>query len=289
MAKQSVGRTALGTAICRLIEQYQPESNRLFNDAVVKAMVGAPIRFLMRFGSMRNFTIKQTDATTPGIFGAQICRTRYIDDAVQEALAQGIGQVAILGAGLDTRPYRLPGMDGVRAFEVDLPAVQAGKKKKVQKYFGHLPDQVTFVPIDFDRQTLEAVLAGTGFDPAKPTVFIWEGVTQYLNEEAVRRTLAFMGRSAQGSSIVFTYVLKSIIERRSGIPGAEAMMDFVAKNNAPWLFGLEPAGMQEFLKHFHLAVVEDVGNADYQERYLKPLERKLVVSEGERIVHARVE
>lgn len=289
MAKQSVGRTALGAAICRLIEQYQPEGTRLFNDAVVKAMVGAPIRFLMRFGSMRNFTIKQTDATTPGIFGAQICRTRYIDDAVQEALAQGVGQVAILGAGLDTRPYRLPGMDGVRAFELDLPAVQAGKKKKVQKYFGHLPDQVSFVPIDFDRQSLEAVLAGTSFDPARPTVFIWEGVTQYIDEEAVRRTLAFMGRSAKGSSVVFTYVMKSIVERRSEITGAEAMMDFVAKNNAPWVFGLEPAGMQEFLKLFHLALVEDVGSGDYQERYLKPVGRKLVVSEIERIVHARVE
>lgn len=287
MAKQTVGRTALGAATCRLIEQYQPDETRLFNDPVAKELVGAPIRVMMQFASMRNFTIKQTDAVAQGIFGAQICRTRYIDDAVQAALSQGIGQVVILGAGLDTRPYRLPGMDDVKVFEVDLPAVQNDKKKKIKKHFGRLPENVAFIPIDFDTQSLEAVFAETTFDSSRPTVFIWEGVTQYVSEEAVHRTLAFVGKSAPEGIIVFTYVLKSIIERRSDIPGAEHMMDVVAKT-APWVFGLEPSSLPTFLKPFHLALVADVGNADYQEKYLKPLGRNLVVLEGERIVHATV-
>ena len=106
MANQRVGNTALGAATCRLIEQFLPEKTRLFTDPVVKDLVGAPIRALMQFASMRNYTIKQTDAIMPGIYGAQICRTRFIDEAVEKALSQGIGQVVILGAGLDTRPYR---------------------------------------------------------------------------------------------------------------------------------------------------------------------------------------
>jgi len=287
MAKQTVGRTALGAATCRLIEQYQPAETRLFNDPLVKELVGSPIREMMQFASMRNFTIQQTDAVAKGIFGAQICRTRYIDDVVQAALSQGIGQVVILGAGLDTRPYRLPGMDGVKVFEVDLPAVQNDKKKKIKKHFGRLPENVTFIPIDFDTQTLDAVFSGTTFDPSKPAVFIWEGVTQYITEEAVRQTLAFVGKSIPGSIIVFTYVLKSIIERRSDIPGADHMMDVVAKQS-PWIFGLEPSGISPFLRPFHLTPVADVGNADYQENYLKPLGRNLVVSECERIVQAVV-
>jgi methyltransferase (TIGR00027 family) len=287
MAK-TVGRTALGTATCRLIEQYQPTETRLFSDPVVKVLVGAPIRFLMRFASMRSFTIKQTDAFMQGIYGTQICRTRYIDDAVQAALSQGIGQLAILGAGLDTRPYRLPGMERVRVFEADLATVQEDKKNKLQKYLGRLPENVTFVPIDFDMQSLEAVFAGTSFDPSRSAVFVWEGVTQYLSEKAVHQTLAFVGKSALGSLIVFTYVLKSIIERRSDIPGADKMMDFVAKNNAPWVFGLEPSDIPEFLEPFHLAPIADVGNVDYQEKYLWPLKRNLTVSEGERIVQAIV-
>jgi methyltransferase (TIGR00027 family) len=287
MAKQTVSRTALGAAICRLIEQYQPEKTRLFYDPVAKELVGGSVRILMKFASMRNFTMKQTDAVAKGIYGVQICRTRYIDDVVQAAISQGIKQLVILGAGYDTRPYRLPEMESVKVFEVDLPAVQDDKKKKLQKYLGRLPEHVTFIPIDFDTQTLETVFTGTAFDPSMPAIFIWEGVTQYISEEAVRQTLAFVGKSAPGSIIVFTYVLKSIIERHSDIPGANHMMDVVARQS-PWVFGLEPSGIQDFLKPYGLTVIAEVGNSDYQEKYLKPVERNLVVFEGERIIHAAI-
>ena len=132
MAKETIGRTALGAATCRLIEQYQPENTRLLYDLVVKELVGFPIRFLMQFAAMRRFTIAQTEAVAQGLFGAQICRARYIDDAVLAALEQNIAQVVILGAGLDTRPYRLPGIEGLNVFEVDLPAVQQNKRKKIE-------------------------------------------------------------------------------------------------------------------------------------------------------------
>jgi methyltransferase (TIGR00027 family) len=287
MAQQTVGRTALGAAICRLIEQYQPDKTRLFYDPVVKELVGPPIRLLMQFAIMRRYTIRQTDAVATGIYGVQVCRTRYIDDAVQAAVSQGIRQLVILGAGFDTRAYRLPAMEGVKVFEVDLPSVQTEKTKKIQKYLGRLPEHVTFIPIDFDTQSLEPALAATGFDPSTAAVFIWEGVTQYIKEEAVRQALAFVGKSAPGTIVVFTYVLRSIIERRSNIPGTAHMMDVVAKY-APWVFGLEPSAIPGFLKPFHLVLLADVGNADYQQRYLKPVNRDLVVFEGERIAHAAV-
>lgn len=287
MAKQTVSRTALGAAICRMIEQYQPEKTRLFDDPVAKELVGGPIRFLMQFAGMRNITVQRTDAVAKGIYGVQVCRTRFIDDVVQTAISQGIEQLVILGAGYDTRPYRLPQIKNVKVFEVDLPAVQEDKKKKLQKYLGRLPDHVTFVPIDFDMQTLEAVFSVTAFNSGKPAIFVWEGVTQYISEEAVRQTLAFVGRSAPGSILVFTYVLKSIIERRSNIPNANHLMDVAAKQS-PWIFGIEPSGIQDFLKPYHLALIADVGNVDYQEKYLKPMERNLVIFEGERIAQAIV-
>ncbi len=133
MAKQNAGSTALGPAVCRLIEQYQPSEIRLFNDPVVRHLVGAPIRFLMSFATMRNFTIKQTDSTLQGIYGTQICRTRYDDNVVRAVLSQGMNQVVILGAGLDTRPYRLPGIAKARVFEVDLPVVQRRQEEETLK------------------------------------------------------------------------------------------------------------------------------------------------------------
>jgi methyltransferase (TIGR00027 family) len=129
MAKQSVGNTALGAAMCRLIEQSQPEETRLFNDPAVKDLVGTPIRALMQFACMRNYTIKRTDAIMQGIYGVQICRTRVIDDAVQDALSQGIRQLVILGAGFDTRPYRLAGMEHVKVLEVDCHLCRKTKRR----------------------------------------------------------------------------------------------------------------------------------------------------------------
>lgn len=288
MAKQTVSRTALGAAIMRLIEQYQPEKIRLFNDQIIKDLVGSPYQFLFQFEAMRRLTLQQSDAITKGIYGAQICRTRYIDDIVQMALNQGINQVVILGAGLDTRAFRLPGIDGVRIFEVDLHAAQEEKKRKIVRRFGRIPEHVTFVPIDFDSQSLETVMVDTKFDQTQPALFIWEGVTQYLSKEGVHQTLEFIGKSALHSRIVFTYVLKSIIERRSSIPNADNMLDRVAEQ-APWIFGIEPSEIQSYLKSFHLSLVEDVGNADYQVRYLKPLDRVVDVFEGERIAYAVLE
>ncbi len=287
MAKQTVSRTALGAAICRMIEQYQPEKIRLFDDPVAKELVGSTIKFLMQFNRIRNLTVRQTDGVAKGIYGVQVCRTRFIDDAVQTAISKGIQQVVILGAGYDTRPYRLPQMKTIEVFDFDLPAIQEDKKKKLQKYLGLLPRHVTFIPIDFDTQALEAVISGTAFNLRKPAIFVWEGVTQYISEESVRQTLAFLGKSARGSTVLFTYVLKSIIERRSTIPDANHMMDVVAKQS-PWIFGIEPSGIQDFLKPYHLALVADVGNSDYQEKYLKPIQRNLVVFEGERITQASV-
>ena len=287
MANQTVSRTALGAVSCRLIEQYQPERTRLFNDPLAGALVGSTLRALMKIGAMRNLTVRLTDSYTPGIYGAQICRTRYIDEAVETALKQGIGQLLILGAGYDSRPYRLSGVDRLRVFELDLPAIQDDKKKKIQSSLGRLPEQVSYVPIDFDTQNLATVLSGTAFDTGKPALFIWEGVTQYISEDAVRQTLAFVGKCAPNSRLVFTYVLKSVIERRSDIPGAARMIDVVGKQS-PWLFGLEPGQVATFLKPYHLSLLEDVGNSYYQEKYLQPLGRKLVVSEIERIVQAEV-
>lgn len=288
MASPNVSRTALGAAICRLIEQYQPAPTRLFDDPVVAALVGRPLRILLRFATMRRLTIQQTEAVAPGIYGTQVCRTRAIDDIAQAALTQGIAQVVLLGAGYDTRPYRLPQMGRAMTFEVDLPGIQAEKRARLQRYLGRLPDHLTFIPIDFERQRLEEAFAGTALRSSLPTLFVWEGVTQYLTEAAVRQTLAFVGSAASGSVLVCTYVLQSIIERRSDIPGVERLMAQLAQQ-APWRFGLEPDQIPAFLAPYHLRLVDNIGTREYQERYLAPMGRKLVVFAGERVLHATVQ
>ncbi|WP_324715348.1 SAM-dependent methyltransferase [Carboxydochorda subterranea] len=182
MSGQNVGNTALGAATCRLIEQYQPKHFRLFVDPVVGDLVGGLIRTLMRSAWMRRVAVRRMEGMLPGLYGAQVCRTRYIDDVVQSGTGHGIDQLVLLGAGLDTRPYRLPGVGGVTVFELDLPALQVRKQARLRNCLRSLPDNVRFVPVDFDVDDLGTILAKAGFDRSRPAVFVWEGVTQYITE-----------------------------------------------------------------------------------------------------------
>lgn len=289
MANKKSGQTAFNVAAGRLAEQYQPEEIRLFSDPIIKNLFSWPIQFLMGFKIIRDWLIRFSDNKTKGIYGSQICRTKYIDNSLQSAIENGIEQVVILGAGLDTRPYRISGRDHIKFFEIDMPSIQDYKKKKVENYLGSLPDNVVFIPIDFNIQTLDEVTAGKGLDFSKPVFFIWEGVTPYISEEAVGNTLRFISKNSPGSIVVFTYILKSVVKKSSDIEGANDLVKYLEKYGITWHFGLDPSEVAGFLETFNLKLIQDVGAAYYQEKYLKPLGRRLFVSEIERTVCADIQ
>lgn len=132
-------------------------------------------------------------------------RTSAIDRAVGDAIAAGATQLVILGAGYDGRAWRMPELAGVKVFEVDHPATQTDKRAHVTE----LPAPngiVTFISIDFEREKLDAVLERAGHDRSTPTCWIWEGVVMYLTRDAMRATLADVGRrSARGSTLIVNY------------------------------------------------------------------------------------
>ena len=146
-----------------------------------------------------------------GLDGARVManliglRTAAIDTAVRDAIANGATQLVILGAGYDGRAWRMPELAGVNVFEVDHPATQGEKRA----HLGELPPAngiVSFVPIDFERESLDTVLERAGHDRASPTCWIWEGVVMYLTRDAMRATLAAIaGRSARGSTLIVNY------------------------------------------------------------------------------------
>ncbi|MFL5480119.1 MAG: class I SAM-dependent methyltransferase [Gemmatimonadaceae bacterium] len=132
-------------------------------------------------------------------------RTAAIDTAVRDAIADGAGQLVILGAGYDGRAWRMSELAGVRVFEVDHPATQGEKRAHV----GELPASkavVSFVPVDFEQESLDGVLERAGHDRSTPTCWIWEGVVMYLSRDIMRTTLAAIGRrSAGGSTLIVNY------------------------------------------------------------------------------------
>ncbi len=275
-------RTATGAAFCRLIEQSQPPGLRQFDDPVVGRLLDPMLTALAGAGPVQAQLLAGIGT---GTYGCQVMRTRYIDDVVVAEAALDVTQLVLLGAGLDTRAYRLRDLRAVTVFEVGLPALQRRKQRRLR---GTRPTarEVRFVPLDLDRQSLDAALIAAGFDRSRPVLVVWEGVTQYLTEAAVRSTLTFVGGSAAGSAIVFTYVLRSILS--DDARGKRAELRRGIDSSEPWLFGLEPAAVPSFLAGFGLRLVEDVGDADYQMRYLRPAGRRLEVDPGERTAFAVV-
>ena len=232
---------------------------------------------------MRDLLTGATDKKALGLWAGVLSRKRYADDKVSEAVRAGIEQFVFLGAGLDTRAYRLVPPTGARAYEIDLPANIADKRQRLQAVYGRVPDHVVLVPVDFQTDDLADVLPAHGLDPETPTMFVWEAVTQYLTEDGVRRTLAFLAKAARGSRLIFTYVRKDFLDGIDFYGAEQAHQDFVVKH-AMWHFGLDPDDVRSLLQEYDWAEREQVGSREYLARYVRPTGRDLPVSEIERFV-----
>jgi len=225
----------------------------------------------------------------PGSLGAILCRTRYIDDVLKRSLEEGIEQLVILGAGFDSRAYRIAGIEQVQVFEVDLPGTQRLKQTRLEQVLGAVPENVRLIGMDFDRQSLDDVLKAAGFQPGKSTLFIWEGVTQYITAEAVSNTLEFLsGVAGVGSAIVFTYVRRGLIDGTDRPEWFQPFTSFASKVGSPLTFGLDPDELEQYLADRGLKLIDDVGAAEYQELYLEQLGREMKVFDGERAAFAQV-
>ena len=284
--------TGYGPAMMRAMENLLPEDKRLFEDPYSEKFLSPFYKFfviLMHSPRMLNFLVKIREKLTPGIIGGIICRTRYIDDVLNNAIKDGFGTVVNLGAGVDTRAFRIPGIENIKYFELDLPELQRVKRAYIDKNTGGLPANVSLVPIDFDSQDLGEELKKAGYNLSSKTLFIWEGVTQYISKEAVDNTLKYVTQAATGSRIVFTYVVKSFIDGSYIPDGLNSLHNLTLNKKKPlWFCGFEPAEMREYLSKFPLYLIEDVGHEEYLERYIKPKGRDLKVFEIERAVLADV-
>jgi len=247
---------------------------------------------LLRFfylPGLRSAVLALRERRMPGTLGAILCRTRYIDDVLTRSLKKGIDQVVILGAGFDTRAYRISGMDGVQVFEVDLPGTRKLKQNRIEKVLGLVPDNVTLLGMNFDQENLDEILRAGGFQNGKRTLFVWEGVTQYITEEAVRNTLEFVsGVSGAGSAIVFTYVPRGLIDGTNRPEWFEPFLSFAERVGSPFIFGLDQNELKGYLSDRGLKLIDDVGAAEFEDLYLKVLHRELNVLDAERVAFAEV-
>ncbi len=286
-------QTGVGVSWLKAAVMLYPKEKRLFEDPYSEKLLPPFYKFLivlMRSPKIFDFFMKSKEKSSPGIMGWMFCRFRYIDDVLKNSITKKeIETVVNLGAGMDCRAYYIPGIKSVRYFEVDHPSVIEQKKAKMEKILGKLPDHVIFVPVDFEKQSLDTELKKAGYNLTSKTLFIWEGVTQYISKEANDSTLKYVAQAAPGSKIVFTYIIKSFIEGKNIHDGIKVMYKYMRKKDNPlWIFGLDPNDMENYLSKYSLSLIEDIGSEEMEERYMKLVDLDLKIFEIERMALAEV-
>jgi methyltransferase (TIGR00027 family) len=282
MARNPAAQTAFGPMVQAAIEQYEAPERRLVSDDLALSILPASQRALvraMRWPLLRRLTIAAGERAVPGSWSLITCRKRYIDDKLDEALGS-VDSVVVLGAGLDTKAYRLARRSDIPVFEVDLPVNIARKKAAVLRAIGAVPASVHLVPLDFERDNLIDALAGHGYRPDSRTFFIWEGVTQYLTEDAVRATLGALQATSAASRLVFTYVRKDFIDGVNMYDAAILYTRFRQRQQV-WRFGLYPDEVSAFVAEYGWQLDEQAGPDYFSRNYIEPTGRKLAASQLE--------
>ena len=284
-------RTAEQNALFRALESALPEPRRRIHDPLAREFLTWPLSLVERLARLpgpREFVPWFIDRRWPGVRTSVVARTRLIDETIGAALGDGAEQLVVLGAGFDSRAWRMPGLRGVAVFEVDHPDTQAAKRAALSRAPGAPPDPVRFVATDFHERDLAAAMAAAGFREAARSLILWEGVTNYLTEAAVDATLRWCARAAQGSWLLFTYVHRDILTRPSAFVGTKQLFAALDRAGEKFTFGIEPRRLPAFLAERGLALEWDVGAAEYRARCYGESARRMRGHEFYRVALARV-
>ena len=266
-------------ALFRALESARPASERLFADPYAAQACSltdlASASGAGRPASRDGGRYAQRSIVWPGTRSSGVVRTRLIDDLVDEDLAAGVRQFVLLGAGLDSRPYRLDSARRAEVFEVDHPATQQVKRSRLGTVAQGRAQHVRFVAVDFERHDLGAALLAAGFDTHQATVVLWEGVVSYLTTTAVEHTLATIADlTCSSSRLVFTYWRRSALEGSLRSAEAERWMARVRRSGEPFVFGFEPEEVGSYLRPFGFALEVNISTAEAARRYPQAVVRR---------------
>jgi methyltransferase (TIGR00027 family) len=177
-----------------------------------------------------------------------------------------------MGAGYDTRPYRFVDKNqGTRIFELDIKSTQDRKKKCLKKAKISIPTEVVFVSIDFNQDSLLDTLQAAGWKSSEKTLFIWEGVSYYLEEDTVADTLLFFNQHPKpGSTLAFDYTITLTDDNLKKYYGAEAFKQTMEEHHASeaLLFSVPESGIATYLDDHKLKMLEHLNYQDIEQNYL---------------------
>jgi methyltransferase (TIGR00027 family) len=245
------------------------EGGSIFADPLAVTILGGQLE------AAADDALVHEDDSAPGgralrffIVSRSACAEAKLAEAVDE---RGASQLVVLGAGFDTFAYRNPFGGRLRVFELDHPATQAWKRERLAAVGIEVPDGLTFVGVDFERESFAERLLESGFEPDARSFVFWLGVSMYLTEQAIDATLAAVAAWPGGSEIVFDYAEpahQDMSER--GRAAREALAARVAAAGEPFIGSLEPEALRARLAELGYRDIEDMGPLDLAEHFLGP-------------------
>jgi methyltransferase (TIGR00027 family) len=258
MEESKPSRTALSVALRRAAHQLY-DSPVIFDDPIAVPLLGT------RYAEELKRTPRRLDRPFSVAMRAHlVARSLYAEEHLRRAVEKGVRQYVLLGAGLDTFAYRNPYPE-LRVFEIDHPATQAWKRDLLAGSRIAIPESLTYVPVDFERQSLSERLGACGFDLQTPAFFAWLGVIMYLTLPAFRATRDFIAARPPGSGLVFDYS-----QPREALPfverlGHDSLASRVQQAGEPFQLFFTPEKVAAELGAFHQ--IEDLGSEQMNARY----------------------
>lgn len=254
-------QTALTAAAARAAHLIVDDEPPIFSDTLAYPLLGSQAEELIGYHRAHGEHL-----VLSGARAAVTTRSRYTEDRLTESLRQEtadrLAQYVILGAGLDSFAYRSELADQVRVFEVDHPATQQWKRQLLADAGIAMPDSATFVPVDFETDSLADLLIANGFDPSHPALVSWLGVTMYLTREAIGQTLAVIGGLAPGTEVIVDYMVPPELRDEAGQAYVDLLGPATAERGEPWLTFLGPDDMAAILEERGFEVIEHVQQRD---------------------------
>ena len=269
MQEGTFSKTAHRVAVRRAAHQLLDQP-RVLDDPLALRIIGAEAENELRSNP------KEDHAFSRAFRAFMAARSRFAEDELAHAVAHGVKQYVVLGAGLDTFAYRNP-HPGLRVFEVDHPATQAWKRERLQAGGIAIPTSLTFTPIDFERQTLADGLGQSGFNVNAAAFFSWLGVTPYLTREACMSTLSFIAKMPVGSGVVFDFAVDPALLNAGQRQALEALSQRVARYGEPFQLFFDPEKLQDELKGMGFRRTEFLQGKELNARYFKDRKDGLLV------------
>ena len=257
MREDQPSKTAYRVALRRAAHQIW-DHPRVLDDPIALKIIGRD--------AAAELTGTRPPASSRYLRAFVVARSRFAEDHLAEAVAEGVRQYVVLGAGLDTFAYRNP-FAGLRVFEVDHPATQAWKRGLLAAASIAIPATLAFTPVDFEKDTLADRLAMAGFQAHEPAFFSWLGVTPYLAEETALATLRWIASGSPQNGVAFDYTVPRASLGFIHRIAFDALAARVSAAGEPFIGFFDPQKLAHELSAMGFHQLEDLGAKEINARY----------------------